>query len=83
MKPVINQIEVSGAVLAKINSKHGVTLDDMYDACENIVKSGWIEDPERGPRLLIEGLTASGRKIRVILYPDDPDAGTWRLGTAL
>lgn len=83
MKPVIHEVEVSDHVRAKINSKHGVTEDDVLDACEDIVTAGWIEEPERGPRLLIVGRTASGRTIRVILYPVDPDAGTWRLGTAL
>ena len=83
MQPVIHEIEVSDHVRAKINSKHGVTEDDVLDACDNIVKAGWIEDPQRGPRLLIEGRTPSGRTIRLILYPVDPEKGTWRLGTAL
>jgi hypothetical protein len=82
MGVVIRVIEVSDHVKSKINSKHGVTEDDVVEACERYTEAVWDEDPERGRRLLVKGTTRSGRVVRVVLYPDEPDRGTWRLGTA-
>lgn len=77
----IYYIEVTDPVRAKINGKHGVTEDDVADACQHAERAVLDED-ERGRRLLVRGLTRSGRSIRVVLYPIDEEAGTWRLGTA-
>lgn len=84
----IGQIICSEKVAQKINSKHGVTLDEVRDAVQwpaRPLRASWLGsdlDP-RGPRLALEGRTAQGRILRVVLYPVDVDEGAWRLGTAV
>lgn len=74
---------------AKINSKHGVTWDEMEEvvlAPARPLRVRWIyptEDDPRGRRVVIEGRTAAGRILRVLLYPVDEQAGEWRLATAV
>ena len=79
-------IDCSGSVLAKINQKHGVTLAEVEEAVlfpARLRRAAWVWDAQRGDRLAAEGITLSGRVLRVVLYPVDRDAGTWRLGTAV
>jgi len=83
----IGLIECSTAVEAKINGKHGLSLQDVRDAVQwpaRPLRLSWLSadvDP-RGPRLAVEGRTSDGRILKAVLYPVD-DQGTWRLGTAV
>lgn len=83
----IGLIECSVAVETKINAKHGLTLQDVRDALQapsRPLRASWLDasqDP-RGPRLVAEGFTSSGRRLKAVLYPVDGE-GTWRLGTAV
>jgi hypothetical protein len=76
-------IEISPAMAEKIQSKHGVTPDEVREACTGQVRGGWHDHPEYGRRLLVVGTTAGGRVLKVILQPVDVTDGTWRLRTAL
>lgn len=67
-------------VVRKINSEHGVTLDDVEDALDTILNYEFVEDA-RGRRLYAWG-RARKRVIFVCLYPVDEAAGSWRLATA-
>jgi uncharacterized DUF497 family protein len=65
-------------VLAKLGSKHGVSRNDVEEACwDHQVKARWDLDPERGRRLLIDGRTESGRRLRVILRPTERHGEFW------
>jgi hypothetical protein len=65
-------------VVAKLGSKHGVSLNDVEDVClDHQVRARWDLDPERGRRLLIDGRTESGRRLRVILRPTDRPGEFW------
>jgi hypothetical protein len=77
----IISVYMSPHVIAKINSKHGITADDVLDACQNPTRAGWHEDPERGRRLLVEGRNNHGRRVFAVLYPTAV-LGIWNLGTA-
>jgi uncharacterized DUF497 family protein len=82
----IADIDCSAKVLEKINSKHGVSLHEVYEAVmypARLTRATWVYDVERGSRLAAEGVTLSGRVVRVVLYPVDEQDGTWRLGTAV
>jgi hypothetical protein len=83
--PYIAVIVCSARVLEKINSKHGVSIDEVRDAFQwpaTPARASWVLD-HRGRRLAVEGFTARGRVIRAVLYPVDVAQGTWRLGTAV
>lgn len=41
------------------------------------------DDPERGRRLIVTGITYDGRLLSGVLYPADETDGTWWLATAL
>ncbi len=85
----VAQIECSPKIREKINSLHGVTLDEVKEAVlfpARPLRTRWIEPSEedpRGPRLAVESLTLLGRRIAVVLYPVDEADGTWRLATAV
>ncbi|MGH3973777.1 MAG: hypothetical protein ACRDS9_10700 [Pseudonocardiaceae bacterium] len=79
--------EPSSALIAKIQSKHDVTLDEVREAIiltevESSVWD-WDADPARGWRLLVTATTYVGRRLLVVLYPVDASEGIWRLGTAM
>lgn len=78
---LFDNLEVSDWVEVKINSDHGVTLDDVLDALETTIDSEWDDDPERGLRLYGWG-RAGQRVVFVRLWPLDVDTGSWRLVTA-
>ena len=75
-------VQASDHVLEKIGSKHGIAHHEVNECVHpsSVLRSAWTED-ERGPRLLILGATASGRRLRIVLYPVGD--GVWRLGTAM
>lgn len=82
MAILVESIEISAHVRAKINGKHGVSEDDVVHAVEYYRAAAWDHDDVAGTRLLVRGPTSSGRTLRVVLYPIDEEAGTWRLATA-
>jgi hypothetical protein len=85
----LGQIICPADVVTKINSKHGVTEQDVRDVAQwpaIPMKTFWIglDDDRRGPRVVVIGQSGDGRLIQVVLYPvGDPAEGTWRLGTAV
>ena len=52
-------------------------VPDAYD------RAGWEDDEEHGRRLLVEGRTAQGRRLKIVLQPIDVHEGIWRLRTVL
>lgn len=82
---VIDVIEVSQSVNAKVNQRHGLTVLEVEEAVEEALRrrsSTSMSPNEDGVlRLLLVGETEAGRKINVVLYPT-PTAGTWNLATA-
>lgn len=79
-------IDCSADVRAKINQKHSVTVDEVHEAVlypARLRRAAWVWDAQRGNRLVAEGVTLSGRVLRIVLYPVDEKGGTWRLGTAV
>lgn len=82
-RPYIGSIEVSVEMAAKLGTKHGVTVDEVREACDDHdVQTRWHFDARYGWRLLVRGRTVRGRRLKVILQPVDPAGGTWRLRTA-
>lgn len=75
-------IVFSDAMVAKIGSKHGITVDEVLEACTDPVKTSWIYDDEHGRRLLVRGATDSGRRLRVVLYATERH-GQFNFGTAM
>lgn len=75
--------------MEKINNKHGLTEQDVRDAVQwpaRPLRAFWIglADDPRGPRAVAVAHVPDGRKVKVVLYPvDDPEEGTWRLGTVV
>ena len=76
-------VDISPAVATKIQSKHGVTPDEVQDACRSYQQAGWEYSEEHGLRLLLVGTTRSGRSLKLRLQPVDPVDGIWRLRTAM
>lgn len=79
----VRSVEISAAMNAKINSKHGITADEVLEVCLGHARGSWHVDPVHGRRLLVKGHTAAGRGLKVILQPVDEAAGRYRLRTAL
>lgn len=79
----IGYIEISAAMAEKLQSKHGITPDEVREACHRYIQAGWHHHEVHGERLLVIGETRAGRKLKVILQPVDVTDGTWRLRTAL
>jgi hypothetical protein len=78
----IGWVEISPAMAEKLQSKHGVTPDDVRDACSLPIRPRWNNHPKHGYRLLLTGRTRHGTLLKVILQPVDVRDGTWRLRTA-
>lgn len=78
----IGRVEISPAMAEKLQSKHGLTPDDVRDACSAPIRPGWQDHPQHGRRLLLTGFTRQGTLLKVILQAVDPRDGTWRLRTA-
>lgn len=79
----IGEILISTAIAQKIQSKHGVTPEDVRELYGQIIPGSWHYDPARGYRLYIVFTTSSGRTLKVVLQPVDVPGGTWRLRTAI
>lgn len=83
------QVQPNAVLAAKIAGKHGITWDEMLEAVcwpARLRRAVWVTPSEHDPRparVVVDGSTAQGRMIRVMLYPVDPEEGTWRLGTAV
>jgi uncharacterized DUF497 family protein len=69
----IRQLRWDQETIAKLGSKHGVSVTEVEDACywDNGATARWDVDPVRGRRLLVKGRTESGRQLRIILRPTD------------
>lgn len=76
-------LEISPAVATKIQSKHGVTPDEVREALDNYEHARWDYSDERGVRLLVIGRTSRGRTIKIVLQPVHGSEGDWRLRTAM
>lgn len=81
MAEEIRSVYISDAMRAKIGSKHGLSPDDVLDACSNVRSAAWHLHEEYGWRLLVEGWNQYGRLVQVKLYPTTKQ-GHWNLGTA-
>lgn len=79
----VGEIQISPTVAQKIQSKHGVTPDEVRELYSRIVPGTWARDPVRGRRLYVVFRTSRGRKLKIVLRPVDVTAGTWRLCTAI
>ena len=77
----IDRLDWSQAVVAKVNSKHHLTIDDVESAVENYEQMAWDHHHQHGTRLLVRGRTEHGRAVRVVLYPTD-SIGVFNVGTA-
>lgn len=67
--------------MAKVNSKHQLTVDDVECAVANYDRMAWDHHAQYGTRLLVRGKTEFGRVVRVVLYPTDA-IGVFNVGTA-
>ncbi|WP_203804019.1 hypothetical protein [Mycobacterium heckeshornense] len=80
----IYEVEITARINAKINSKHGITADEVLEVCYSTHHvARWHNDPKHGWRLLVKGRTERGRMLRIILHPVDVELGRWRLKTAI
>ncbi len=80
----VGELDISPAMATKIQTKHGVTPDEVHEVCPvGIVTGRWHVHPEYGRRFLRRGATHRGRWLKVILQPVDEAEGIWRLRTAL
>jgi uncharacterized DUF497 family protein len=79
----ISAIETSDWVNAKINSKHGATLAEVEEVFDGHIDARWHVDATHGRRLLVTGVTHGGRRLKIVLFPSDEEAGQFRLGTVL
>jgi hypothetical protein len=85
-QPYIDDVQY--ADILKLQAKHSLTDDDVRSVvCDRAAptKSEWSHHPTRGTRLIIEGDTWRGVRIRVVLVPlnwNDPNEGTWIVLTA-
>lgn len=76
-------LQISASVATKIQSKHGVTPDEVREVCRTYQQARWDYSEERGVRLLVVGTTATGRRLKLVLQPVDGSDGVWRLRTAM
>lgn len=78
----VARLNISAAVTQKINSKHGVTVDEVRHAlvCVGDLVGRSAFHPERGWRWYVEFELPRGRHIAV-LYPAYDDADVFNLGT--
>jgi hypothetical protein len=77
-------VRISDVVNEKINSKHGVTADEVLEVCySSHHEAKWHDHHVMAARLLVRGKTSMGRRVEVILKPVDLDLGIWKLKTAL
>jgi hypothetical protein len=81
----IAEIQISDAMEAKIRHRRFVTGDEVREACapDAYDRAGWEDDEQHGRRLLVEGRTAQGRRLLIVLQPVDVTEGIWRLRTVL
>ncbi len=77
-------VDIDPAVSAKLRAKHNVMPWEVREAVvmTPVLKASWDHDPDRGSRLLLVGITAGGRRLKVVLAPVDVVEGHWTLRTA-
>lgn len=81
---VIVSIDIDPGLAAKVRAKHNVMSWEVREAVvmTPVVRAAWDHDPDRGSRLLVVGITAAGRRLKVVLAPIDEGEGHWSLRTA-
>lgn len=77
----VDQVLFSEPVIAKLNGKHRLSEADVRWVIAHADRAGWDDNPIHGHRLLVEGSTEYGRKVRVTLFPSDVPRLFW-CGTA-
>lgn len=81
----IGGLWVSQAVAEKIQSQHGLSLEDVSEAIIRVrgLRYRWHDHPERGLRLLVF-VEIGAATVLVVLYPRPFDAygDAWNLGSA-
>jgi hypothetical protein len=85
-RPYIGYVEISDKMTAKLIEKHGLTAEDVRDACQapnRYRRAAWHVHALYGRRLIVFGERRDGVLLKVILQPVDRKDGTWRLRTAL
>ena len=83
MEEWVGEIRFSPQVIAKIQTKHHLTAQDVRQAvsCGAHDDHRWDDDPLYGRRLILEGSYAEGR-LRAYLRPIDRRDGLWECLTA-
>lgn len=76
-------VQIDPAVLTKLASKHGITADEIAEACTMPFKARWDFNREHGRRLIIRGATARGRRLTVMLQRVSQDPVVWVVRTAI
>lgn len=78
-------VRASPNVERKILERHGVTMNEVWEAVvlTQVLRSAWDFDQQRGWRLLVVGETYESRRLNVVLYPAQFEEGSWNLGTAM
>lgn len=85
-RPYIGCVQISSKMAAKLIEKHGLTTEDVLDACQapnRYRRAAWHVHALYGRRLIVFGERRDGALLKVILQPVDQEDGTWRLRTAL
>lgn len=81
----IEELEFPDWVIDKLASKHGVSVEECYQAFTEYEDrlAMWAKDkrPKYGDRLKVIGETRGGRKLIGYLYPTEEPA-RWRVNTA-
>lgn len=77
----MDEILVSASVNAKINQRHHLTRQDVEEVVARSEQARLSPNEDGVIRLLLVGVTASGRRVKVVLYPTER-SGVWRLATA-
>lgn len=77
-------IHISAAVAEKINSKHGITVDEVRDAVVCIEDLDFVHSHHetRGWRWLVKTRIQERPALLVLYDADDPIGDVYRLGSA-
>lgn len=78
-----DDVWVAEALNAKLNSKHGVSLEEVAEVlASHDLTARWQSNQQGVEYLMCRGVTAAGRGLAVVLYPVGKSRGSWRLATA-
>jgi hypothetical protein len=84
LKVWIAEIRMSERVAAKIKQKHGVTPNQVDEACMffGYRAARWDVDADRGSRLIVRGADYDGIPLIVVLKPVNVADGIFKCVTA-